>query len=78
MTNHLKLYTDAAKILCEYKDNLILNKTDKEKFYAAYQVALDTLAEMYMVQSFLIDYMENGVTAKETILQIIKLTRNGG
>lgn len=77
MSRELNVYPNAAKILRENLDKTVFIDEDEEEVRAAYEIALNNLAEMYVVQSLVSDYLENKATAKETILQIIKLTRNG-
>ena len=73
MSTGLKVYSDTAKILRSNLDKTILIDPDEEEVRAAFEVALNNLAEMYIVRSLIADYIGNKATAKETILQLIKL-----
>lgn len=77
MSVSLKTYPKAAKILRENLDKMIYIDSDEEELRAAFEVALENLAEMYLVRSVVDDYIEGRATAIEAMIQLVKLTRNG-
>ncbi len=77
MSGSLKTYPTAAKILRQALDKTIYIDNDEEEVRAAFEVALQNLADMYVIRRIVEDYSENTMTAKEAMIQLVKLVRNG-
>ena len=65
----------AAKLL--RSGRLADSEAEAKELTEAYDYALNCLADMYMIRSVCESYLENNYTAKEAMVQIIKLLKNG-